>query len=841
MKYFLLLLFFIFSCTPPEPPIITGCTVPSACNYNPLANEDDASCVDEPDNCGTCDADPTNDCEKDCAGIWGGETADSVCEVCLSQSGTFDCSGNCCTSGFIYDLESLEQSDESCWLNVHCDVCDNNAANDCVQDCTGIWGGDHEADADGYTIIEAWTGQDPVYCKDLFALQMIIDENDFSVTASASNSEFHSWDLNENSLIEPQEFGNQQWGEDGRLIYLKVDIPFIITADIGELTELRELIFNGTALAEIPGTIGNLHKLESLNITSNPIISLPESISKLTNLEELLISNNNLSTLPDSIGNLANLTSLDAKNNALTSIPSTIRSLSNLQYLFLENNQINMLPDTFDSLLSLIELKLNDNQLQGLPDSFGEFGFGELRLLYLNNNQLQSLPQYFGNNMNSLEILLLDDNSLGSLPPSIGSMESLEELRLQDNNLSILPDEIGGLSTLIELWINNNSLESIPESMGNLGSLEILKLDHNDLQYIPDSFCNIYSTLTIFSITANQLCPFFYPDCIALEDVEAQYCETAGCPPAHFFIEGMCVYYPDYAILQQFLNANEYSQSLPAATGIPDLASECVNTDWWKQDETGFIRLVEIAFSHKELTSILPENIGDLDKLEILRLTDNHLIGDIPDNFTNLTNLKILKLNSNNLGCHEYDVGNEICLVQCDDTEECSGNLPEEIGALSSLDTLWLSYNNLTGDIPESITQLGQLTYLEFSSNNFTGSIPEDIGALSNLKYLYLNTNKLSGEIPQSIGSLTNMKRLYLHANDLSGEIPGSICNIYSANQYFALLVENNQFCLASTGYPECIPEYHLCQHLGQLGLNFPELSIDSLILIHQDCNDSDE
>jgi len=52
---------------------------------------------------------------------------------------------------------------------------------------------------------------------------------------------------------------------------------------------------------------------------------------------------------------------------------------------------------------------------------------------------------------------------------------------------------------------------------------------------------------------------------------------------------------------------------------------------------------VEITFQHKQLTSEIPENLGDLDMLQILRLTGNQLTGEIPDNIMNLHNLKILK------------------------------------------------------------------------------------------------------------------------------------------------------------------------------------------------------
>ncbi len=57
------------------------------------------------DNCGTCDADPTNDCTEDCNGVLGG---DAVVD--------------------------------------NCGTCDNNPSNDCNQDCAGIWGGDAVVD-----------------------------------------------------------------------------------------------------------------------------------------------------------------------------------------------------------------------------------------------------------------------------------------------------------------------------------------------------------------------------------------------------------------------------------------------------------------------------------------------------------------------------------------------------------------------------------------------------------------------------------------------------------------------------------------------------------------------
>ena len=60
------------------------------------------------DECGTCDADPDNDCTQDCNGDWGGSA-----------------------------------------LEDECGTCDADPDNDCTQDCNGDWGGPATEDACG--------------------------------------------------------------------------------------------------------------------------------------------------------------------------------------------------------------------------------------------------------------------------------------------------------------------------------------------------------------------------------------------------------------------------------------------------------------------------------------------------------------------------------------------------------------------------------------------------------------------------------------------------------------------------------------------------------------------
>ena len=57
-------------------------------------------------------------------------------------------------------------------------------------------------------------------------------------------------------------------------------------------------------------------------------------------------------------------------------------------------------------------------------------------------------------------------------------------------------------------------------------------------------------------------------------------------------------------------------------------------------------------------------------------------------------------------------------------------------------------------------------------------ALPEEIGALSALHSLYLHDGELSGSISPMIGALTSLTVLYLHRNPLSGAVPASLSNL---------------------------------------------------------------
>ncbi len=90
--------------------------------------------------------------------------------------------------------------------------------------------------------------------------------------------------------------------------------------------------------------------------------------------------------------------------------------------------------------------------------------------------------------------------------------------------------------------------------------------------------------------------------------------------------------------------------------------------------------------------------------------------------------------------------------------------LPESIGDLKSLQTLWLSNNNLR-TLPESIGQLSSLQTL-YLDNNQLSTLPESIGDLSSLEKLIIYFNQLS-TLPESMNSMSSLKELNISENPL--------------------------------------------------------------------------
>ncbi|KAI3914710.1 hypothetical protein MKW92_021884 [Papaver armeniacum] len=104
-----------------------------------------------------------------------------------------------------------------------------------------------------------------------------------------------------------------------------------------------------------------------------------------------------------------------------------------------------------------------------------------------------------------------------------------------------------------------------------------------------------------------------------------------------------------------------------------------------------------------------------------------------------------------------------------------NGYIPSEIGALTSLQNLSLSFNNFTNIIPPHLFNATSLVSLDLSHNHLSGTIGNTIKTLSLLSHLDLSSNLLNGSLPDSLAQLPQISgTLNLSYNLFSGEVPAS-------------------------------------------------------------------
>ncbi len=177
---------------------------------------------------------------------------------------------------------------------------------------------------------------------------------------------------------------------------------------------------------------------------------------------------------------------------------------------------------------------------------------------------------------------------------------------------------------------------------------------------------------------------------------------------------------------------------------------------------------------------------GDYDKF------GNNLSGNIPPEIGNLSSLRRLYLLNNQLiGSIPPEMGNlndlQSLLLG---GNQLTGSIPPEFEHLDNAQTIDVGYNQLSGTIPPQIGGMESLSTLHLWGNQLTGDIPPEIGNLSSLWSLKLHGNQLTGTIPPAIGNLGNLRILYLHDNQFTGTIPTEITNL---EHLVDLYVSHNQ------------------------------------------------
>ncbi|CAN1187566.1 Probable LRR receptor-like serine/threonine-protein kinase At3g47570 [Linum perenne] len=118
-----------------------------------------------------------------------------------------------------------------------------------------------------------------------------------------------------------------------------------------------------------------------------------------------------------------------------------------------------------------------------------------------------------------------------------------------------------------------------------------------------------------------------------------------------------------------------------------------------------------------------------------------------------------------------------------------SGEVPDALDQLKSLQLLVLSFNNLYGEIPASIFNISSLIQIWFGANQFHGSLPWNLGtSLPNLEKFDVFNNNLIGRLPPSLSNASNLVILQLNVNNFTGSVP----SMANSNKLVRCLITGN-------------------------------------------------
>ncbi|XP_048446245.1 probable LRR receptor-like serine/threonine-protein kinase At3g47570 isoform X2 [Pyrus x bretschneideri] len=520
----------------------------------------------------------------------------------------------------------------------------------------------------------------------------------------------------------------------------------------------------------IPPHLGNLSFLVELGLQNNSFHGpLPQELSRLRRLKVINFGNNSfMGTIPSWFGSLAKLQTIKLYGNSFSGIiPAAIFNLSALETINLSLNQLSgSLPREIGNLTKVKGIYLDVNKFEELPNEMGSLG--QLEELYVQYNALKGSALVPVLNISSLTHLTLYGNNLsGSLPDNICEhLPNIRQLNLGQNQLDgLIPSKLWQCKELRKIsLVYNNFHGSIPKSLGNLTYLTLIGLSDN----------NLIGTI-----------PNEIGDLPQLETLSLYFNNLSGVIPSKLFNLSM--------ISLIGLSFNQLSGSLPADIGLNAPNLEFLNV------------------ARNNLVSELLPNLSNASKLRELDMSENSFTGFLPNTLCSLKNLERLFLHLNSLTIDAF-------APQVVSTLSCLFNL-------RNLTTLSLGGNPLNTTIPAFRGNLSaSLQYVDLSNSNIRGNIPDDIGNLSSLISLNLGNNQLSGAIPTSIQRLKNLQGLYLYDNKLGGHIPYELCQL---NNLAELHLDGNWL---SGSIPSCLGTLAVALRYLSLGSNLLTSKIPSLL-----------
>ncbi|KAK8574403.1 hypothetical protein V6N12_062097 [Hibiscus sabdariffa] len=175
-----------------------------------------------------------------------------------------------------------------------------------------------------------------------------------------------------------------------------------------------------------------------------------------------------------------------------------------------------------------------------------------------------------------------------------------------------------------------------------------------------------------------------------------------------------------------------------------------------------------LSLRGNHLKGQFPSSICRISSLTDIALCHNKLSGKLPD-FSTLTRLRVLDIRENRFDS-KLPVMPQGLVTALLAKNSFSGDIPPQVGLLTHLQHLDLSFNHLSGTPPSALFDLPNLSYLNFASNQLSGSLPEKITCGSKLGFVDISSNKFVGDLPSCLDNKSDKRVVKFGGNCLSIE-----------------------------------------------------------------------